>query len=106
MICAGLLAEYYEKIGGKVKYFGKPHKNIYEFCFKLNEKNKILVIGDSLENDIMGANSQNLDSLLITNGIHRDVNNNNDIDKQKLDDLIKKKYIPKFLYEKFYLKRV
>ena len=30
MICAGLLAEYYEKIGGKVKYFGKPHKNIYE----------------------------------------------------------------------------
>ena len=24
MICAGLLAEFYEKIGGKVKYFGKP----------------------------------------------------------------------------------
>ena len=108
MICAGLLAEYYEKIGGKVKYFGKPHKNIYDFCFKLlSEKSKILVIGDSLENDIMGANSQNLDSLLITNGIHRDVNNNNDIDKQKLDDLIKKKKnIPKFLYEKFNLKRV
>ncbi len=103
MICAGLLAEYYEKIGGKVKYFGKPHKNIYEFCFKLlNEKNKILVIGDSLENDIMGANSQNLDSLLITNGIHRDVNNNNDIDKQKLDDLIKKKNIfPSFCMKNF-----
>ena len=49
----------------------------------------------------MGANSQNLDSLLITNGIHRDVNNNNDIDKQKLDDLIKKKKIkPTFVMRK------
>ena len=92
MICAGLLAEYYEKIGGEVKYFGKPHNNIYEFSFKLiNERKKILVIGDSLDNDIKGANLQNLDSVLITEGIHREVNNNNDIDKQKLDDLIKKK---------------
>jgi|TARA_B100000287_G_scaffold5346_1_gene5221 HAD superfamily hydrolase (TIGR01459 family) len=94
MICAGLLAEYYEKIGGEVKYFGKPHNNIYEFSFKLiNERKKILVIGDSLDNDIKGANLQNLDSVLITEGIHREVNNNNDIDKQKLDDLIKKKKI-------------
>ena len=29
MICAGLLAEFYEKIGGKVEYFGKPFKEIY-----------------------------------------------------------------------------
>ena len=106
MICAGLLAEYYEKIGGEVKYFGKPHNNIYEFSFKLiNERKKILVIGDSLDNDIKGANLQNLDSVLITEGIHREVNNNNDIDKQKLDDLIKKKNFSNILYEKFKLKR-
>ncbi len=103
MICAGLLAEYYEKIGGEVKYFGKPHNNIYEFSFKLiNERKKILVIGDSLDNDIKGANLQNLDSVLITEGIHREVNNNNDIDKQKLDDLIKKKNIfPSFCMKNF-----
>ena len=102
MICAGLLAEYYEKIGGKVIYYGKPHNNIYEFCYKLIEGvNKILVIGDSLENDIKGANLQKLDSVLITDGIHRDVNNNKDIDKEKLDDLIKKKNIkPKFVMRK------
>ncbi len=102
MICAGLLAEYYEKIGGKVIYYGKPHSNIYEFCYKLIEKeNKILVIGDSLENDIKGANLQKLDSVLITDGIHREVNNNKDIDKEKLDDLIKKKNIkPKFVMRK------
>ena len=30
---------------------------------------------------------------LITDGIHREVNNNNDVDKQKLDGLIKTKNI-------------
>ncbi len=102
MICAGLLAEYYEKIGGKVLYYGKPHNNIYEFCYKLIQgENKVLVIGDSLENDIKGANLQKLDSLLITEGIHREVNNYKDIDKEKLDDLIKKKNIkPKFVMRK------
>ena len=102
MICAGLLAEYYEKIGGKVIYYGKPHNNIYEFCFKFTKgESKILVIGDSLDNDIKGANIQKLDSLLITDGIHREVNNNKDIDKEKLDDLIKKKKIkPTFVMRK------
>ena len=102
MICAGLLAEYYEKIGVKVIYYGKPYSNIYEFCYKFIEGgNKILVIGDSLENDIKGANLQKLDSVLITDGIHREVNNNKDIDKEKLDDLIKKKNIkPKFVMRK------
>ena len=38
MICAGLLAEYYEKIGGKVEYYGKPFKQIYEYCFNFFEK--------------------------------------------------------------------
>ena len=95
MICAGLLAEYYQKIGGKVEFYGKPHSEIYEFTY-LKIKNKtsqILVIGDSLENDIKGANLQNLDSLLITNGIHREVNNDNGVDKEKLNDLIRKKKI-------------
>ena len=93
MICAGLLAEYYEKIGGKVEYYGKPFSEIYEFTFsKLkNPKVRILVIGDSLDNDIKGANMQEIDSLLITSGIHRSVNNDNGIDKAKLNDLIKKK---------------
>ena len=102
MICAGLLAEYYQKIGGKVEYFGKPHKKIYEFCYKKIKKDmKILVIGDSLENDIRGANKQNLDSLLITDGIHREVNNNNIVDKEKLDGLIKKKNaFPNFFMQK------
>jgi|TARA_A100001234_G_scaffold51475_1_gene43383 HAD superfamily hydrolase (TIGR01459 family) len=104
MICAGLLAEYYEKIGGKVEYYGKPFKQIYEYCFNFFEKknNKVLVIGDSLENDIKGANNLKFDSLLITDGIHREVNNNNDVDKQKLDALIKTKNI----FPDFYMRKL
>ena len=100
MICAGLLAEYYQKIGGKVEYYGKPYSQIYDFTYSIMKKrnDKILVIGDSLDNDIKGANLQNLDSLLITSGIHRKVNNHNGVDKEELNDLIKKKKIcPKFI---------
>ena len=81
MICAGLLAEFYEKIGGKVEYFGKPYEEIYKYCFKfIDQKNpRVLVIGDSLENDIKGANNLKFESVLITDGIHREVNNNNKI---------------------------
>ena len=104
MICAGLLAEYYEKIGGKVEYYGKPYKQIYEHCFNFFEKKntRVLAIGDSLENDIKGANALNFDSLLITDGIHREVNNNNDVDKQKLDGLIKSKNI----FPNFYMRKL
>ena len=68
--CAGTLASAFEKLGGEVIYFGKPHPEIYKFCTKNNES--ILVVGDNLRTDILGANNMNFDSLFITNGIHRD----------------------------------
>ena len=91
MICAGTLADYYEKIGGKVIYYGKPYKEIYYFCYKLvKNRDKILVIGDSLSNDIAGAQKQGLDSVLVTSGIHREVNNKTSIDIKKLNVLMEK----------------
>ena len=98
VICAGLLAEYYELIGGKVIYYGKPYNEIYEFCYQKisNKTKKTLVVGDSLDNDIKGANEQNLDSLLVIDGIHREVNGKNGVDKEKLNDLIKKNVNPKY----------
>ena len=96
MICAGLLAEYYENLGGKVEYFGKPYFEIYEYGLKLlieTDKKKVLIIGDSLGNDIKGAINQCMDSLLVTDGIHRDVNNNKNIDLKKLNDLMTRKNI-------------
>jgi ribonucleotide monophosphatase NagD (HAD superfamily) len=46
----------------------------------------------------MGAKNQNLDSLLVTDGIHRDVNSEKSVDKAKLNDLIKKKKITPTYY--------
>ena len=68
--CAGSVAKVFEEINGKVIYFGKPYPPVYNLS--VNTKNKkILCIGDNLNTDIKGANIQNYDSLLITNGIHR-----------------------------------
>tara|TARA_B100001123_G_C15264247_1_gene1007806 strand:+ start:135 stop:953 length:819 start_codon:yes stop_codon:yes gene_type:complete len=67
--CAGAVAQVFKELGGKVVYFGKPYPEIYNFCIKTNEN--ILVIGDNIRTDIKGANNMKLDSLFITNGIHK-----------------------------------
>jgi len=68
--CAGSLALIFEKLGGKVVYFGKPYPEIYNFCIKKNES--ILVVGDNIRTDIRGANNMKFDSLFVTDGIHKD----------------------------------
>ena len=55
--CAGSIAAIFEKLGGRVIYFGKPYPEIYNFCIKKNEK--ILAIGDNIRTDIKGANQMN-----------------------------------------------
>ena len=70
-LCAGSVAMIFEKMGGEVIYFGKPHPEVYNQSTNNNNK-KILAIGDNLNTDIRGANLLNYDSLLISNGIHRD----------------------------------
>ena len=77
--CAGSVAKLYEKIGGEVEYFGKPHKYFYEYVFKIFKKkykkiikkDKILVIGDNLNTDILGANNFNVKNLFVAGGIHK-----------------------------------
>ena len=68
--CAGSIAMVFEKMGGEVVYFGKPHPEVYNQSID-NKNKKILAIGDNLNTDIRGANLLNYDSLLISNGIHR-----------------------------------
>ena len=69
-LCAGSVAMVYEKMGGEVVYFGKPHPEVYIQSINNNNK-KILAIGDNLNTDIKGANLLNYDTLLISNGIHK-----------------------------------
>ena len=77
IFCAGALGKYYEKIGGKVTYYGKPYPEIYDFVMadllsKDTEiKKEILAIGDSFKTDCLGAYTSDLDFLFIKNGIHK-----------------------------------
>ena len=98
-LCAGAIASIYEKMGGKVIYFGKPHNNIYQEVYSfLNKVNKpkaesILCIGDGLNTDIRGANSEKLDSLLVVGGLLKKSHlikksNNTTIDKRKLSQTL------------------
>ena len=68
--CAGTIAAIFEKLGGKVVYFGKPYPEIYNFFIKKNETT--LAIGDNIRTDIKGANNMKFDSLFITDGVHKD----------------------------------
>ncbi len=94
--CAGSVAKIFEEINGKVIYFGKPYPPVYNLSSNLINK-KVLCIGDNLNTDIKGANVQNFDSLLITNGIHRQ-----EILEKELNQVLKKykvhvDYTQKFL---------
>ena len=78
-LCAGSVAMVFEKIGGEVVYFGKPYPEVYNQSIDNNNK-KILSIGDNLNTDIKGANLLNYDSLLISNGVHKNEIQNNGIE--------------------------
>jgi HAD superfamily hydrolase (TIGR01459 family) len=69
--CAGALAQAYEKIGGKVVYYGKPHLPIYDHVRAVSGgARRMLAIGDGLATDIKGANAAGLDALFIADGVH------------------------------------
>ena len=84
-LCAGSVALVFEKMGGKAVYFGKPFPEVYNQSID-NKNKKVLSIGDNLNTDIKGANLLNFDSLLISNGVHK-----NEIEDEGIE-VVSKKY--------------
>lgn len=77
--CAGYFAEKLEKFGGKVFFAGKPGINIYEEVFYRApevSKNRIVMVGDTYETDILGGNNAGIHTALVLTGnadkFHRD----------------------------------
>ena len=75
-LCPGLIADIYEGLGGPVIHTGKPAAPVFQECLTLSgmvdlQAENILVIGDGLQTDILGANGFGARSLLISGGIHR-----------------------------------
>ena len=78
LLCAGMLAKRYLQMGGNISLHGKPSPIMYQkvhqlaekFANQVIDKKKILMIGDSLATDIKGANTYNIDSLMVLTGVH------------------------------------
>lgn len=71
--CAGALADVYEALGGRVIWYGKPHKAIYQHALRLAgdpPASSILAIGDGLHTDMLGAARMGFDCVFVTGGIH------------------------------------
>ena len=70
-IAAGVVAEQYAALGGQIITIGKPESRIFEYTLEgIGEKEKTLLIGDSITTDIRGANLYGIDSVLISKGVH------------------------------------
>eukprot|EP00752_Nemacystus_decipiens_P018011 g16144.t1 len=72
-MCPGEVAAAYEAMGGRVRWHGKPSREVYDLIrAELDTDAPGIGIGDSLQHDILGAAESGLDSLFIAGGIHRD----------------------------------
>ena len=75
--CGGALAEAYAKTGGDARYFGKPHRPIYDLAMekiaaqagRRIDRTRILAIGDGPATDVKGALDNGFDCLFIAGGL-------------------------------------
>ncbi len=71
--CAGAVAAYYERLGGRVERFGKPHGSVFEMVLQRLPgvaRRRVVMVGDGLHTDIAGAHRAGLDSIFVAGGIH------------------------------------
>jgi HAD superfamily hydrolase (TIGR01459 family) len=69
----GALARFYEMLGGRVLYIGKPHAPIFDAAVAAlgqPPRARLLVVGDSLDHDVQGGRAAGMRTLLIGSGVH------------------------------------
>lgn len=71
----GLLARRYQDAGGIVYHMGKPHPMIFKYCIELFREKEIypahiVMMGDTMAHDVLGAASVNIDTCLFKSGLH------------------------------------
>jgi HAD superfamily hydrolase (TIGR01459 family) len=80
LYCSGAIAALYETLGGRVRYAGKPHPEVYETSLRAAaeirdrpiDRSRVLGIGDSLRTDMAGAHAAGIRALFIASAIHVD----------------------------------
>lgn len=71
VVSPGALAGEYMIQGGSVVFYGKPHLPIFNALEAALGTQRLLMVGDSLDHDIAGANAAGWDSVLIQNGLYQ-----------------------------------
>ncbi|MBU6468146.1 MAG: TIGR01459 family HAD-type hydrolase [Betaproteobacteria bacterium] len=74
----GFYAKTYEEQGGVVSYIGKPDSLVYEYTlshYQLKDPSRIVMVGDSIHHDVLGASNMGIDSILLRRGIHQSLFN-------------------------------
>jgi HAD superfamily hydrolase (TIGR01459 family) len=68
----GVLAVRYEALGGRVFYHGKPYPAIYGSCLAAlgRPRENVLMVGDSVDHDVLGASRAGIASALIPGAVH------------------------------------
>jgi HAD superfamily hydrolase (TIGR01459 family) len=70
---AGALAAFYQSLGSEVHFIGKPYPAIFEAALDRLDNpapERVLVIGDSLDHDVVGGRAAGMLTLLIISGAH------------------------------------
>lgn len=73
VVSPGALADRFHQMGGEVVWYGKPNANIFravQRTFPELPANRFVMVGDSLEHDIAGAQAVGIASAFIRDGIH------------------------------------
>ncbi len=75
ILCAGMLARFYEQYGGTVRAIGKPHAEVYEAVLAMlaMPQARVLAVGDALATDIAGAAAAGIASCWVLGGIHAEM---------------------------------
>jgi len=78
VISAGALARAYSQRSGRVIYYGKPHRPVFQALSASLKAQRVLMVGDSLDHDIAGAQAVGWDSVLIQKGLYASAFSNAD----------------------------
>ncbi|MEM7046716.1 MAG: TIGR01459 family HAD-type hydrolase [Pseudomonadota bacterium] len=70
VISPGALAHDYQKKGGEVIFYGKPHRPLFDSLQTALGAQRIVMVGDSLDHDIQGAQNAGWDSVLVQGGLY------------------------------------
>lgn len=71
----GTLAHRFQQAGGSVTWYGKPYSRVFDLVAESHpgvNRERIVMIGDSIEHDISGGNCAGFATVFVRGGIHSD----------------------------------